>query len=47
MDSVELFKIASGYTASSDPCSETLLLIKNVLTMNPTDRKALLARLKK
>jgi transcriptional regulator with XRE-family HTH domain len=47
MDSVELFKIASGYTPSSDPCSETLLLIKSVLTMNPRERKALLGRLKK
>lgn len=47
MDSVELFKIATGYTPSSDPCSETLLLIKSVLTMTPKERKALLAHLKK
>lgn len=47
MDSVELFKITTGYSPATDPCSETLTLIKTVLSMTPKERKTLLTRLKK
>lgn len=47
MDSVELFRITTGYTAAPDPSSEVVTLIKHVLTMTPKERKALLARIKK
>lgn len=47
MDSVELFKITTGYSPTADPCSEILTLIKTALSMTPKERKGLLARLKK
>lgn len=47
VDSVELFKAASGYTPSPDPASELTAIFRIVLDMNPKERKALLAYLRK
>ena len=47
VDSVELFKIASGYTPSPDPALELTAIFKIILAMNPKERTALLAYLRK
>jgi transcriptional regulator with XRE-family HTH domain len=47
MDSVELFKITIGYTSSPDPGLELAAILKIIAGMNPKDRTALLAHLRK
>ena len=47
VDSVELFKAASGYIPSPDPASELKAIFRIVLDMNPKERTALLAHLHK
>ena len=47
MDSVELFKIACGYTPSDDPSQDLAQIFRIILDMNPKERKALLAQLRK
>lgn len=47
MDSVELFKIVSGYTPSDDPSQDLAQIFRIVLDMNPKERKMLLAQLRK
>ena len=45
VDSVELFKVASGYTPAPDPALELAAIFKIILGMTPKERTALLAHL--
>jgi transcriptional regulator with XRE-family HTH domain len=47
VDSVELFKVASGYTPSPDPALELTAILRIIAGMNPKERTALLAHLRK
>jgi transcriptional regulator with XRE-family HTH domain len=47
VDSVELFKVASGYKPAPDPALEFSAILKIIAGMNPKERTALLAHLRK
>jgi transcriptional regulator with XRE-family HTH domain len=47
VDSVELFKVASGYSPSPDPALELIAILKILTGMSPKERTTLLARLRK
>ena len=47
MDSIELFKIVTGHTPTDDPSQDLAAIFRIVLDMNPKERKALLAYLRK
>jgi transcriptional regulator with XRE-family HTH domain len=47
VDSVELFKITSGYKPAPDPATELTAILRIIAGMNPKERTALLAHLRK
>ena len=47
MDSVELFKIAIGYTPSPDPTQDLTALLKILADMTPKERRSLLVQIRK
>ncbi len=47
MDSVELFKIVTGHIPTDDTSQDLAAIFRIVLDMNPKERKALLAQLRK